>query len=137
MITFLFVPKFWKRALFILQKSSDFPGGTLGLPACQVVNVEKFTGEATGTGPVAVQVVGVPGPAIVGPPKNPCPGWSHNCPDPKTPVRGGLTIACSGKPLSGVVSQLQNRRPGPGNRGPAGDRVLVFSENTKCHHGRL
>jgi hypothetical protein len=34
MITFLFVPKFWKRVLFILQKSSDFPGGRLGLPGC-------------------------------------------------------------------------------------------------------
>jgi hypothetical protein len=34
MITFLFVPKVWKRTLFILQKSSDFPGGRLwlGLP---------------------------------------------------------------------------------------------------------
>ncbi len=31
MITFLFVPKVWKRVLFILQKSSDFPGGKLGL----------------------------------------------------------------------------------------------------------
>ncbi len=35
MITFLFVPKAWKRVLFISQKSSDFPGGRLGLPACQ------------------------------------------------------------------------------------------------------
>ena len=35
MITFLFVPKVWKRALFILQKSSDFPGGRLGVLACQ------------------------------------------------------------------------------------------------------
>jgi hypothetical protein len=71
---------------------------------------KNSTGETTGTGPVA----GVPGPVIVGPHKNPCPGWSHNCPAPKAPVRGGLTIACSEKPLSGVVSQLQNRRPGPG-----------------------
>jgi hypothetical protein len=35
MITFLFVPKVWKRTLFTLQKSSDFPGGRLWLLACQ------------------------------------------------------------------------------------------------------
>jgi hypothetical protein len=56
-----------------------------------------------GTGP---PVPGTPGLAIVGPPKNPCPGWSHNCPAPKTPVRGCLTITCSEKPRSGVVSLL-------------------------------
>jgi hypothetical protein len=78
---------------------------------------QSTTGEVTGTGPVA----GVPGPAIVGPPKKPCPGPSHNYPAPKTPVRGGLTIACSEKPLSGVVSQFQNRRPGPGT----GDRPVT------------
>jgi hypothetical protein len=70
---------------------------------------EASTGETTGTGPVA----GVPGPAIVGPPKNPCPGPSHNYPAPKTPVRARLTIA---EPETGT-----------GDRGPAGGRVLVFS----------
>jgi hypothetical protein len=56
--------------------------------------------------------VPVPGPAIVGPPQNPGPGWSHNCSAPKTPVPGGLTIA--------------QTETGTGDRGPAGDRVLVF-----------
>jgi hypothetical protein len=42
---------------------------------------------------------------------------------PKTPVPGGLW---SWGPETGT-----------GDRGPAGDRVLLFSENTKCHHDRL
>jgi hypothetical protein len=53
------------------------------------MHLQFSTGEVTGIGPVP----GVPGPAIVGPPKNPCLGWSHNYPAPKTPVWGGLTIA--------------------------------------------
>jgi hypothetical protein len=44
------------------------------------------TGDTTGTGPVP----GVPGPAVVGPPKNPGPGWSLIYTAPKTPVPGGL-----------------------------------------------
>jgi hypothetical protein len=79
-----------------------------GLRSSQV-QFSNCIGEATGTGPVS----GVPGPAVVGPPKNPCPVRSHNCSPPKTPVRSGLTIARLAKPLSGPVSQLQNRRPGP------------------------
>jgi hypothetical protein len=56
---------------------------------------------------------------------------------PKTPVPGCLSLALLQKPRSGVVIFLGNRRPGTGDRGPAGDRVFVFSENTKCHHGRI
>ncbi len=48
MITFLFVPKVWKRALFVLQKSSDFPGGRLGLLSCQrrkILGASSFSRE--------------------------------------------------------------------------------------------
>ena len=40
---------------------------------------------------------------------------------PKNPVRGGLTITCSKKTRSGVVSFVHKRRPGPGT----GDRPVT------------
>ena len=48
--------------------------------------------------------------------QNPSLGWSHNCLLRKTPVRGGLTIACFEKPLVRGGLTIGEPETGTGDR---------------------